>query len=37
MLLGAPLTSDEELTQDELFATLTPEEWAEVNAEEPTG
>jgi hypothetical protein len=32
-LLAAPLTSDEQLTQDELFATLTPEEWAEVNAE----
>ena len=32
-LLAAPFTSDEQLTQDELFATLTPEEWAEVNAE----
>jgi hypothetical protein len=32
-LLATPLTSDEQLTQDELFAILTPEEWAEVNAE----
>ncbi len=32
-LLAAPLTSDEQLTQDELFATLTPDEWAQVNAE----
>jgi hypothetical protein len=36
VLLAAPLTSDEQLTQDELFATLTPEEWAEVNAEPTT-
>jgi hypothetical protein len=36
-LLAAPLTSDEQLAQDELFATLTAEEWAQVNAEEPTG
>lgn len=35
--LAAPLTSDEQLTQDELFASLTPEEWAEVNSEQPTG
>lgn len=36
-LLAAPYTSNEQLTQDELFAALTPEEWAEVNSEEPTG
>ena len=36
-LLAAPYTSDEQLTQDELFATLTADEWAQVNAEEPTG
>ena len=30
---GGLAQSDEQLTQDELFATLTPEEWAEVNAE----
>jgi hypothetical protein len=35
-LLAAPYTSDEQLTQDELFATLTADEWAQVNAEEPT-
>jgi hypothetical protein len=36
-LLAAPLSGDEQLTQDELFASLTADEWAQVNAEEPTG
>ena len=32
-LLAAPESADEQLTQDELFASLSPEEWAQVDAE----
>jgi len=34
-LLAEPLTAAEQLTQDELFASLTPEEWAEIDAPAP--
>jgi hypothetical protein len=30
-LVAAPVTADEQLTQDELFGSLTPEEWAEID------
>ena len=32
-LLAAPESADEQLTQDELFASLSPEEWEQVDAE----
>jgi hypothetical protein len=35
-LLAAPFSADEQLTQDELFASLSAEEWAQIDAEEPT-
>jgi hypothetical protein len=35
-LLAAPLTADEQLTEDELLGSLTPEEWAQINADAPT-
>lgn len=37
-VLAAPLSADEQLSQDDLFASLTPDEWAAVNADaDPVG
>jgi len=35
-LLAEALTADEQLTEDELLASLTPDEWAQINADAPT-
>jgi len=36
-LLAAPATADEQLTQDELFAALSPDELAQIDASDATG
>jgi hypothetical protein len=35
-LLAAPLSTDEQVTQDDLLASLSADEWAQINADQPT-
>jgi hypothetical protein len=36
-LLAAPFSADEQLTQEDLLASLTDDEWAQINADAPAG